>query len=105
MTEPPLATQPMPPRLHRAATTLDAVLAADPDVETRLAVGAAPATLNDVHPPYPPRDETHRSLPPDEGIALALTELAAAIAEAPSVGEAIRAGLAARKLRTLGGPP
>ena len=73
----PITTQPEPLRLGRAAQALDAVLAGDLDVETRLAVGAA----------------------------LAVAELAAAVENAGSVEEAIRAGLAARELRRIGARP
>jgi len=101
----PITTQPEPLRLGRAAQALDAVLAGDLDVETRLAVGAALAVLADVHPPYPPLPEPAQPVPAAEGIALAVAELAAAVEHAGSVEEAIRAGLAARELRRIGARP
>ena len=101
----PITTQPEPLHLGRAAQALDAVLAGDLDVETRLAVGAALAVLADVHPPYPPLPEPAQPMPVVEGIALAVAELAAAVEHAGSVEEAIRAGLAARELRRIGARP
>ena len=100
-----ILTQPEPLHLGRAATALEAVLAGGPDMglddATTLAVVGALATLDDVHPPYPPRPEPTQPLPADEGIALALDELAQAITHADTVEHAIIAGLAARELRHL----
>ena len=100
-----ILTQPEPLHLGRAAAALEAVLTSGPDMgldaATTLAVVGALATLDDVHPPYPPRPEPTQPLPADEGIALALDELAQAITHADTVERAVLAGLAARELRHL----
>jgi hypothetical protein len=97
-----IPTQPEPLHLARAARVLDAVLAGDLDVETRLAVGAALAVLRDVHPPYPPLPPPTRAIPAGEGIAAARAELDATITGGVGVPNIVRAGLAARELRLIG---
>jgi len=90
--------------LDLAAQALAAVLAGGPDVRTRLAVGAALATLDDVHPPRPPLPDPIRPIPAADGVRLALDHLTSAIAVAATIDEAVRAGLAARELRRLPAP-
>jgi hypothetical protein len=105
MTDQPIRTQPEPLHLGRAAAVLEAVLAGSPDTgldtATTLAVAGALATLDDVHPPYPPRPAPGQPVQAQEGITIALDELARAITQAGTAGQAILAGLAARELRHL----
>lgn len=109
MTDHQIPTQPEPVHLGRAARLLEAVLLCDldtdQDIETCLAVGAALAWLDDVYPPYPPRPRPTAPIPARDGIQQALHELTVAIAQAQSVEEALRAGLAARELQSLGPQP
>jgi len=99
-----MTTTPDSQPLDLAAQTLAAVLAGGPDVHTRLAVGAALATLDDVHPPRPPLPEPTQPIPAADGVRLALDHLTSAIAVAATIDEAVRAGLAARELRRLPAP-
>ena len=105
MTEPRIPTQPVPPHIDRALRAMDAVLDGDLDLDTRLTINCAYATLFDARPLYPPRLDIAQPMPLAEGIALALTELTAAIETAASLEEAVRAGLTARELRTIGTRP
>jgi hypothetical protein len=104
-----IPTQPEPRHLGRAARLLEAVLLGGPDTgldtETCLAVAAALARLDDVHPPYPPRPHPAAPIAARDGIGQALRELTAAIAQARSAEEAIRVGLAARELHPQGHRP
>ena len=96
-----LNSQPEPLHISRASTALAAVLAGHPDIETRLTVAGALAILGEVYPPYPPLPEPKAPLPPARGIATALIALSRAAAAASNPEEAIRVGLAARKLHDL----
>ena len=100
-----LNSQPEPPHISRASSALVAVLAGDPDLETRLSVAGALAILGEVYPPYPPLPEPKAPLPPARGIATALIALSRAAAAANSPEEAIRVGLAARRLHDLAARP
>ena len=96
-----IESQPEPEHLARASAALVAVLAGDADLLTRLAVGAALAILGDVHPPYPPLPDPDAPLPAGPGIATALAHLNLALAETSSPQEAIRIGLAGRRLHEI----
>ncbi len=96
-----IQTQPEPEYIARAGDLIEAVLAGEIDIQARLALGAALAILCDVHPPYPPRPEPATTLDLPTGIRLALQTLNAAKYSAPTVADAIRAGLAARELQQL----
>ena len=96
-----IPTQPIPPHVDRAADALEAVLLTDLDVDTRLAVAAALASLLDVHPPYAPPGAVPSPMPASEGLGTAREALRVAATEAGSVAEAIRIGLAAHELAHL----
>jgi hypothetical protein len=96
-----IATQPEPERLAHAGDILEAILLGDLDLDARLSVGAALATLYDIFPPYDPRPAVTEPVAPRTGIREALEALNSAVDEAGSVQEALRAGRAARELRDL----
>lgn len=100
----PIQTQPEPESIARAGDILEAILLCDRgevDVEARLAIGSALATLYDVHPPYPPRGAPAQPIRLRDGVQAALQSLTAAVTGADSVEQAVRAGLAARQLHPL----
>lgn len=98
-----IPTQPRSALLTAATLTLIAVLLGTADLEVRLAVGGALATLNNVHPPYPPLDDPE-PLTAEHGLALAAAQLEAAIDQATTAQEAIRIGFALRHLLELDQP-
>jgi hypothetical protein len=100
MTDTTIHTQPEPEHIAGASLALARVLAGNPDLETRLGVGAALAMLSDVHPPYPPHPVDLAPMTPDAGIAAALEALGRA-GDSRDVDDAIRIGFAARELRQL----
>lgn len=97
----PFPARPEPEHLARAGDLLEAILLGDLDVDTRLTIGAALATLYDVFPPYDPRPPVTEPLDLPTGTRQALHALRAAIDAADSVPQALRAGHAARELREL----
>jgi hypothetical protein len=98
-------TQPEPEHIARAGGLLQAVLLGDVDIEARLAVVAALATLRDVYPPYRPSLEPVPALTLElgVGVTLALGALEEAARCAGSVEEVIRIGFAGRELCSLRG--
>jgi hypothetical protein len=89
------------PGITDACDALAAVLVADPDFDTALAVADAIDVLSDVHPPLPPLAYPEVGVDAAVGIDRALRALTSAVEEAPTVEEALRAGQAARVLRNL----
>lgn len=99
---PSIQTQPEPQHLAHASDILEAILLGDDlDLDARITVGAALATLHDVFPPYVPRPAATTPLDLHTGMRQALEALTSAIDAANSVQEALRAGLVARELRDL----
>jgi hypothetical protein len=96
-----IPTQPEPEHLAHTGDVLEAILLGELDLDARLSVGAALATLYDVFPPYNPRPAATESIDLRTGIRQALDALGSAVDEAGSVQEAVRAGRTARELRDL----
>jgi len=97
----PIQTQPEPEHLAHAGGLLEAVLLCDLELDARLGIGAALATLYDVFPPYDARPPVTEPIDLGTGMRQALDALSAAIDTADTVREALRAGRAARELRDL----
>ena len=98
-----IPTQPIPPALDTARRALYRVLNAPPeDIADDLAVIEALALLENIHPPYPPAPADDVAWTLDEALPIARAALAQAIQHAGSVPDAVRLGLAARELGSIG---
>ena len=82
-----------------AREALAGVLAGDPDVEVTLGAAEAVIVLSAVSPPLPPLVYPGAATPAGQGLRAALEALAAAIEQAPTPEEALRAGRAAVLVR------
>lgn len=93
-------TLPSPP-VAAAREVLAAVALGDLPFEVSMAVAEADIALSDVHPPLPPVPHPEGMVDAEAGIAQAVALLAAAVQDAPTGEEALRAALASRVLKDV----